>query len=174
MQRSIPLLLAILAAACSSDAPSAAPAQVEARSSTVAPSASTEGAVDRSAAAPVPAPEPADNDLHAIPAAACAPEGYTAFVNAFAQFPPQRPRFVTGAGQAQLGEFDVALVDYHWQRPSDGVALEVDIARHGARVEMTATPVERDTNDEPVRSLGPPRRYVFEHRDGCWRYAGRS
>jgi hypothetical protein len=99
---------------------------------------------------------------------------YREFVNAFAQFVPQRARFVTATGRTQLAEFDVALVDYRWQRASDGVALELDMQRRDARLDVTATPVERDADDQPVRTLGPARRYAFEHREGCWRYAGVS
>lgn len=117
---------------------------------------------------------PREVGLNGIPPVACEPGSYVQFVNAFARFASQRPRFVTDAGRAQLDGFDFALVDHRWQRESDGVALEVEINRRGSRLDVSATPVERDAEDNPVRTLGPTRHCVFEHSGGCWRYAGQG
>ena len=171
MRRPIPVLLAVLAAACAGEAPTAAVPERAAVAAPAAPSTSSALPDVPSTGKPVARTPPGDG-LNEIPQAACEPGNHAEFVNAFAQFVPQRSLFATEAGRAQLGAFDVALVDYRWQRASDGVALEVVMDRSDARLDVAATPVERDAEDNPVRTLGPTRNYVFEHRDGCWRYAG--
>lgn len=171
MRRSIPVLFAVvLASACGGQVSTTAPSARD-----VPPAASASPATAMASAVSAtgaPTTDTPSDNLNAIPLAACALDSYVEFVNAFAQFAHERPRFVTESGRAQLGDFDMALVDYRWQRQSDGAALEVEITRSESRLDVAATPVERDDDDAPVRTLGPTRRYVFEHRDGCWRYSG--
>lgn len=170
MQRWIPILLVALAVACSEQA--SPPASSASEAPTDEPVQSVAKGAHAADAATRHAELASPDDLNAVPPVACDPDNYVQFVNAFAQFPAQRSHFVTAGGRAQLGGFDIALVDYRWQREPDGVALEVEITRHGGKLDVTATPVERDEDDTPIRTLGPTRRYAFEHIDGCWRYAG--
>lgn len=170
MQRWSPILLVALSVACTErttpPASSASEIRADEPAQSLAKGAHAADAQTRHAELATP------DDLNAVPRVACDADNYVQFVNAFAQFPAQRPRFVTAGGRAQLGAFDIVLVDYRWQREPDGAALEVEITRKGEKLDVSATPVERDENDTPTRTLGPTRRYAFEHSEGCWRYAG--
>lgn len=173
MKRQLILIfLGGLAAACAAEAPTTSvPERDIAAAATATPSTvRADGPTARPATGDVAAA--AAPDLNRVPQAACEPGNYAEFVNAFAQFVHERSRFATDTGRAQLPEFDLQLVDYQWRRQSDGAVIDLEIHRNDAHMEVSATPVELDADENVAQTLGPPRRYVFEHRDGCWRYEG--
>lgn len=113
------------------------------------------------------------NAAATLPGDACTRAGYWSFFETFVQTPEIRRAYTIEGAQGMLDAFDVAQVDSRWVRASDHeVSLDIREQRTGDRLVIEATPVELDADDEIVRPLGSTRRYVFEFKDGCWRFAG--
>lgn len=106
----------------------------------------------------------------AIPARACTPEGYEDFFEFFVRNRADRPALALRG--APVAAFDVDLVDYSWvMQSSPDTALDIDEHRSGDHFVVRAQRVQRNDEDEVVRTVGSARTYGFVHRDGCWKFA---
>lgn len=167
--RSIAVVFVVLFAGCTEQPPAGSAATLPATND-VADAAPREPVAS---AAPTTANAESDAAQDRLPGEACTPDGYWSFFEAFVRTPGLRARYSDATGRAALGSFDIAQQDSRWVRATDpGVDLDIEERREPARFEVAATPVQLDTDDEIVRTLGETRHYRFVLKEGCWRFAG--
>ncbi|MGY4515767.1 hypothetical protein [Lysobacter sp. HA18] len=131
------------------------------------PTSSPQAVVPPKVVTPAQAPIPARPGL---PASACTRDGYEQFFEAFVREPERRAALALPG--APVSTFDVALRDYSWVLKSDeNTSLDIDETRSGDTFEVKTQPVERDENDEVVKTLGAQRTYHFSYAGDCWKFA---
>ena len=121
--------------------------------------------------APPTAATRAQPPSRSLPPEACSRDGYEAFVEAFVRNPGARPSLALAG--APVEKLDIAMRDYSWVLASQpDTLLDVHEQRSGDVVSVTAQPVERNDEDEVVKTLGPLRTYTFRYIDNCWKFTG--